>query len=231
MAPTTMPKLSPRPARIGISSDSTSNALRAKRASISRSRNSGLMCAAHAPNTHSSTNSSGTAACVNRSRSVSRGLAWVVASMVARLATSAISAARERVQDHAVLDDEPRGLGDVALDYLDRDRKRDGQDRLEQQGADDDVRERGARYRRAADQQARHRGERHQERRGVELDEAERLAVDDDPDRREDRGQHGRLHARALVRDAGGARETRIAARGRDREPGARAEEQRDAEA
>ena len=62
IAPTTMPKLSPSPASTGIRSDTTSTALRAKRDSISRSRNSGPMCATSAPETHSSRNSSGTAA-------------------------------------------------------------------------------------------------------------------------------------------------------------------------
>src|SRR5258705_5309742 len=105
MAPTTIPKLSPSPARIGIRSAVTSTALRAKRDSSSRSRKPGVRWATRAPVTHSSANSPGTAACA-------RALRSRVPAMLAALL------AREGVQDHAVLDDEPGGVGDVALHDL-----------------------------------------------------------------------------------------------------------------
>src|SRR6266581_1182284 len=107
MAPTTIPKLSPRPARIGIRSEVTSTALRAKRDSISRSRKPGVMWATRIPDTHSSTNRSGTAACA--SAAATRGPAGRAAG---EALISAGLAARERVEDHAVLDDEPGGVGD-----------------------------------------------------------------------------------------------------------------------
>src|SRR5690242_10211726 len=140
IAPTTMPKLSPSPARIGISRAVTSTALRAKRDSSSRSRNPGVMWATRMPVTHSSVNSSGTAACA-------RALRSRFAAMLAALA------ARERVQDHAVLDDEPGGVGDVALHHLPGHRQGDGENGLEQHGAEHDVEQRGTPHRAAADQQ------------------------------------------------------------------------------
>src|SRR5437867_3705123 len=146
MAPITMPKLRPSPARIGIRSESTSSPLRAKRASSSRSRNSGEMRAAKAPSTQSSRNSTGTATRARPTPPTGRRLRGAAApgltagdagAPLVGAVTSAVSPARERIQDHAVLDHETRRLGDVAADHLARDGQRDGQDRLEQERADD----------------------------------------------------------------------------------------------
>jgi len=74
IAPSTMPKLSPSPASTGIRSESTITAFRAKRESISRSRNSGVRCATHAPNTHRSANRSGTPMPASEGRGRAAGL-------------------------------------------------------------------------------------------------------------------------------------------------------------